>query len=73
MRREEMKELFEALMAADEAFEKHLSEEIGVDPGYYDLRMTGYVLDQYEFQPLECVKILPTYESENLGYRSDTE
>ena len=66
MRAERKRELFSALVAAEEAFEKHLSEEFDVDPAYYDLRLTGYILDTYEFEPLESINIPATFESQEL-------
>jgi len=64
MRVERKKELFSALMAAEEAFENHLSEEQGVDPAYYDLELKGYILDTYEFEPLESIRVPATFKSQ---------
>lgn len=63
MRVERKKELFSALMAAEEAFENHLSEQ-HVDAAYYDLELKGYILDTYEFEPLESIRVPATFKSQ---------
>lgn len=67
MHKEEKKELVSAMVAAQEAFERHLVAEFDVDPAFYDLRLTGYVLSTHDFLPLDHVVFPATYKSEGLG------
>ena len=73
MHLERKNELATAMTAAEEAFQRTLSEEFDVDPAYYDLELTGYVLSSTDFLPLERIVFPPTFESERLGRKGDEE
>lgn len=52
--------LVEAMEEAEEAFEQYIDEQ-SLDPAYFDLELTGYLLGG-DFKPKRSAKFLPEFE-----------
>lgn len=64
-------DLLEAMKAAEKAFNDSLDSK-GLDPAYFDVEIKGWVLDGYEFLPMERPMVFEA-EFKNRVYRKKLE